>query len=56
MSEFRVGSRYTYCTKEQCIEVANQAKKQGFDVKYGVTPYIGTYYFEIVDPFKEAEG
>lgn len=58
MREYRIGEKYLFCTKEECIRNANQAKNQGFDVRFGSATKsgIGPYYFEIVDPFKEAEG
>ncbi len=38
-----------------CIMVANRAKAEGFEIRFG-TSGLGQYYFEIVDPFDTKKG
>ena len=50
--KFLLGNRYSYCSKDLCYKVSLKAIKQGYQVKYGIT-YLGKYFFEIVNPFRE---
>ena len=63
---FEFGERYAYSSKESCFHMAQIAKSQGYEVKFGkvekrynAPPGIIApsyfYYFEIVDPFEEDE-
>jgi hypothetical protein len=54
-SLYKLGERYTYYTKELCYKQSLNAVRQGYQVRYGKTR-LGTYFYEIVDPFEEEEG
>ena len=49
---YTLGSRYTYYDKNLCYQASLKAIENGFQVRYGRT-YMGQYFYEIVDPFKE---
>lgn len=58
MSDWKLGERYSYYSKETCFREAQEAKSFGYDVRFGVNKNSGCrkYYFEIIDPFEGHEG
>lgn len=57
-NKYILGQRYTYPDKDYCLRVANKAKAEGYDIRFGkIEAALGSmYWFEIIDPFEEAEG
>ena len=54
-NKFILGQRYTYPDKDYCLRVANEAKADGYDIRFGkIETALGfMYWFEIINPFEE---